>query len=107
MKIVIDKNTVVESAQVLGLNNRASIKDIKEAYKTLMQEWHPDTCKEKKDTCKKMAQKITQAYSVLIEYSENCVIDFSGENISKKGTKRDQEEFWKEHFGSDPLWGGR
>ena len=97
---------VIESAKALGLKDRASIKEIKEAYKTLMQEWHPDTCKEKQEICKKMAQKITQAYSVLIEYCENCAIDFSEKTISKSRTTLDQEEFWKEHFGSDPLWGG-
>uniref|UniRef100_A0A915PC95 J domain-containing protein n=1 Tax=Setaria digitata TaxID=48799 RepID=A0A915PC95_9BILA len=49
--------------QVLGVSRRATIKEIKHAYKTLAKEWHPDKS-EKEDTHEKFMD-ITRAYEIL------------------------------------------
>ncbi|EGT57322.1 hypothetical protein CAEBREN_28177, partial [Caenorhabditis brenneri] len=49
--------------EVLGINRRASLKEIKSAYKALAKEWHPD--KRKDDAASTRFMEIAEAYEVL------------------------------------------
>ncbi|VDO41328.1 unnamed protein product [Onchocerca flexuosa] len=49
--------------RVLGISRRATIKEIKQAYKTLAREWHPD--KNQKSNAHEKFMAITGAYEIL------------------------------------------
>ncbi len=38
---------ITKAQQILGLYEVATLKDIKNKYKKLLKEWHPDLCKKK------------------------------------------------------------
>lgn len=102
----IDRHELIQAARALGLGKKASINEIRAAYKSLMKEWHPDRCPDGEEACLEMAKKISHAYALLIEYCEELPIDLSEEGIKSATPEAAREEFWNEHFGKDPLWGG-
>lgn len=93
---------IEHAAKVLRLPEKATLKQIKEKYKKLMSKWHPDTCDEVPEKCKKMAQRINEAYAVITEYCHNYQYSFKKEEIRRD---KSHEEFWAEHFAEDPIWG--
>ncbi len=54
----------IDYYSVLGVDNKATAKQIKEAYRTLAFEYHPDRNKENPESVEKMKQ-INEAYAVL------------------------------------------
>lgn len=101
-----DKKALTQAAQVLGIRGKASLKEIRAAYKRHMNEWHPDKCRDGEKASLEMAQKLNHAYDILIEYCEDVPFDFSDEGMESTAGESSTEEFWNEHFGKDPLWGG-
>jgi hypothetical protein len=49
---------ITKARQVLGLYESATLKDIKNNYKELLKEWHPDLCKENEEICKEKTIEI-------------------------------------------------
>jgi hypothetical protein len=48
--------------------------------------------------------RIKDAYDTLVEYGMNYKFSFQAEDI-RKGTDYESGEFWRNHFGDDPIWG--
>ncbi len=88
-----------EAIKVLGIKDKASIKEIKEIYKDLMAKYHPDKCKQ--EECYEKSQIIAEAYKIIMDYCENYKIDFT--SIDLKDV--DKQRWWYERFGDDPIWG--
>jgi len=71
---------------LLGVSRDASSIQIKEAFRDLAMKWHPDKNLEKKEQCQQVFQRLSNAYSVLInkdkrmEYDKsfNCPAKYSG-----------------------------
>lgn len=40
---------ITKARQIFGLYEFATLKDIKDKYRELLKEWHPDLCKENED----------------------------------------------------------
>ena len=61
------EKTFVDHYKILGVPKDASTEDIKNAYKKLVRQWHPDRYqdKEKKKEAESMMKKINQAFDVL------------------------------------------
>ena len=93
---------ITEARKLLGLPEKATIKEVKSAYRNLVKKWHPDTCKENNDKCKEMTQKIITAYETIISYCNEYKISFAEKEVKKFLSG---EDWWFERFGSDPLWG--
>ncbi|MEW6525253.1 MAG: DnaJ domain-containing protein [Spirochaetota bacterium] len=102
----IDYQEIEEAAKLLGLGDRASLKQVKEAYRKLMHEWHPDRCKHDKEICNEKAIKITEAYKLLIAFCNSYKIPLTEQKLVEELAEEDPEAFWKRKFGSDPHWGG-
>lgn len=102
----IDKGALMQALQMLGLDGKTSLREIRAAYKRMMNEWHPDKRRKDEDTCLEMTKKISHAYALLVEYCEDVLIEFSDQGIKSATTEASVEEFWNERFGKDPLWGG-
>jgi DnaJ-class molecular chaperone len=93
---------ILEAKELLNLSGRVSMKEIKSNYRRLINEWHPDKCREDHERCNDMTRKIVAAYGVIINYCNNYKYSFETEEIR---TYLSAEEWWFERFGSDPLWG--
>jgi preprotein translocase subunit Sec63 len=93
---------ITKARQILGLYELATLKDIKNRYKELLKEWHPDLCKENEEIRKEKTIEIINAFKTIMDYCENYKVSFSKEEIEKYISP---DEFWKKRFGSDPIWG--
>jgi DnaJ-class molecular chaperone len=93
----------IEKARIiLELGEKATLKEVKAAFRTQTKKWHPDKCKKKEQkTCHEKMKAINRAYKTIMKYIEEYNYSFAGEKI----TEEDLEERWKKRFGKDPLWG--
>ncbi|OHS98653.1 DnaJ domain containing protein [Tritrichomonas foetus] len=71
------KKTYVDHYEVLGLKKGASMTEIKNAYKKLVRQWHPDRYgdKQKKKEAEAMMKKINQAYDILGDEQKKRLYD--------------------------------
>ena len=90
------------SRKLLGLQESATMEEIKNSYRTLLHQWHPDKCKETQEKCKEMTDNIIKAYHVIVDYCENYKFSFSKEEVKKYLNSID---LWFDQFGNDPHWG--
>ena len=99
------KNTyreLTDARKVLKLPEKTTLKMIKSQYRTLLKQWHPDTCPEEQEKCHEMTQKIVAAYTEIMAYCNQYSISFTREAMK---SYLSPEERWMEQFGNDPLWG--
>ena len=93
---------ITKARQVLELQEFATVKEIKNKYRTLLKEWHPDLCRENEAIRQRKTIEIINAYRIIMDYCEHYKFSFSKEEIEKYMSP---EEFWEKQFGKDPIWG--
>ena len=93
---------IKEAADLLGLGEKASLAEIKKAYRSLSKKHHPDILKNSKQKAEKVEMhKITEAYQLLLHYcSEYRFPLIPGENEQLEG-----DDWWFERFGRDNHMG--
>ncbi len=101
-----DWQKIIAARDVLGLGEKASLAEIKEAYRRQAKRHHPDLAaaggvEEKKEENRSM-REITVAYQALLSYCEN----FSYPLVRPdRDEEMDPDDWWMDRFGQDPLWG--
>ena len=93
---------ITDARKLLDLPERATTREIKSHYRSLLAQWHPDSCKENKEQCNEMTRKIIAAYKTIVDYCNQYKYSFSKEEIRNY---LPADEWWFERFGDDPLWG--
>ena len=104
------------AAVLLGLGEKATLAEIKKAYRRLskkhhpdVQKHHPDVQKHHPDVQNNSKQKIekvemhslTEAYQILLHYcTQYCFPLIPGDNEQPEG-----DDWWFERFGHDSHWG--
>ena len=90
----------IDSARkILGLGEEASIKEIREAFRKLSLQYHPDRCHGKeKDTCKEMFKKISHAKDLLEAYCLNYRYSFKEKDVNKNTMSREEYEHLKRFY---------
>ncbi len=88
--------------RILGLYESATVKEIKNRFRELLKEWHPDLCKADEDIRKEKTIEILNAYRIIMDYCEYYRFSFSREEVEKYISP---EELWAKQFGKDPIWG--
>ncbi len=78
--------------RILGLNENATLEDIKRAYKNLAKKYHPDVSKEK--DAENKFKEIQEAYN------------FLSENYERIKNSRSTNRMWDSSFSFDGSWGG-
>ena len=91
----IDFRKIDEARKLLGLDEKASLQEIKDAYRKMALKYHPDRCKGgKKKKCEEMFKKINAAHEVLMTFCAGYKYSFS-----KAETIQDAvDEMSREHF---------
>lgn len=90
-----------EARKTLGLGEKASLAEIKKAYRGLAKKWHPDKFQNDKALGHEKMKELNRAYKIVMKYVESYRYDFT----EKKIVEDDPMARWQEQFGDDPTWG--
>jgi len=109
----VDNFKLVDDARLLlGLDEETTIDEIKKAYKSKINKYHPDKNSEDSEAHWKTIE-IIKAYEILVKYCQNYKFSFKEEDYVEqdpkafdKTTDADYMKWWQKQYGSDPLWGG-
>jgi hypothetical protein len=97
-------NQIEDSRKLLGLDETATLKEIKDAYRNLALRYHPDRCKgEKKKECEDMFKKISRAKDILMVYCAGYKISFKEKDVRINIMGKDFYEHLKRFY--DGWWG--
>jgi curved DNA-binding protein CbpA len=90
------------AAQLLGLGESATLKEIKKAFRRKSKKYHPDVNKTAKQNAESIQMhELSDSYERLLRYcAEYRFPLIPGENEEYEG-----EDWWFERFGRDHLWG--
>ena len=83
---------------VLGLGERATLKDIKARHRELVKQHHPDVGNSDDPD---VIRKVNAAYRVLQDYIQEYRFSFTEEEFYEQNP----EERIRKQFMDDPLWG--
>lgn len=93
---------IAAARQLLGLDNAASLEEIREAYRNKAKQYHPDSAAPGSGQKPPVAMHLlTEAYQTIVSYCHTYRIPLEpGENDTD-----DDADWWLKRFGQDPLWG--
>lgn len=93
---------IKEAADLLGLEEKATLAEIKKAYRRLSKKHHPDVQNNSKQGVEKIdMHRLSDAYQALLYYCSEYRFPLTpGENEQFEG-----DDWWFERFGHDHHWG--
>ena len=82
---MIDFTQVEEARKLLELPEKATMKEIKGAYRRLSLKYHPDKCSEtNQKKCEEMFKKISWAYDIIMDYCASYKYSFKEDDIKNE-----------------------
>ncbi len=87
-----------EAIRILGLGERATLKQIKTKHRELVKLYHPDTSSTSEPGT---IRKINEAYKFLLDYVSDYRFSFAENEFYEQSP---EERIFKQ-FADDPLWG--
>ena len=97
-----DWEKITAAKNLLGLEDKATLAEIKKAYRRMSKKHHPDLAA---SHCSKenasIMHKISEAYEVLMNYCGNYQYPL----VLEGSEDLEAEDWWMDRFGQDPLWG--
>ena len=101
---MVDFKQITDARKILGLGETATLDSIKDAYRRLALQYHPDKCKKKdKKKCEEMFKKITFAKEILQHYCDNYKYSFKQKDVNMNTIGGEYYDYLK-RFYSD-WWG--
>ena len=99
---------VIEQARdLLQLGERATLAEIKRAYRRQSKLHHPDTTRTDDDRGGERMYRLTAAYELLLRYCTEYRFPLKREEGDGEDLDiYDPEDWWQARFGQDPLWSG-
>ena len=93
--------SISAAAKLLGLEDKATLKEIKKGFRAASKKHHPDTAALKKGKKADAAMhEIIEAYETLLAYCNNYKYPL----VPSENEDMEAEDWWMERFGQDPLW---
>ena len=95
---------ILAAKDFLGLDDHATLADIKRAYRRLAKKHHPDATP-KHDADHPAAPnfvRLTEAYQTLLDYCARYRFPLTHDDGNHEV---EPEDWWMDRFGHDPLWG--
>ncbi len=93
------RQRIVAARDLLGLGEKASLGEIKKAYRLLCKQHHPDLADPGEADLP--MHDLTDAYRLLLDLCENYPVPLPPAELEPQS----DEDWWMERFGNDPLWG--
>lgn len=87
-----------EAIRVLGVGDRATIREIKTRHRDLVKRYHPDTGNTAEP---EMIRQVNAAYRVLLDYVSGYRFSFAEDEFYEQNP----EERIRMQFADDPFWG--
>ena len=87
-----------EAIRILGLGDRATLKEIKTKHRELVKRYHPDTGFTGEP---ETIRELNAAYRFLLDYVSNFRFSFAEDEFYEQNP---EERIFKQ-FADDPLWG--
>ena len=88
-----------EARKTLELGETATLKEIKNAYRSLALKHHPDKCKnEDKKESEEMFKKITAAYNTIMAYCAGYRYSFRKKDVEDTADRELDEEILKNFY---------
>ena len=79
-----DFKQISEARELLGLEEDATLEEIKKAYRSLAYKYHPDKCKDmRKEECEEMFKKIGHANDILMNYCAGYKYSFKQKDVKR------------------------
>ena len=104
MNKISDFEEIDEARKVLGLEETATLEEIKKTYKRLALKYHPDKCRdEKKKECEEAFKRINQAKDTLMSYCAGYKYSFKERDVKRNTMDRGFYEHLKRFY--DGWWG--
>lgn len=96
---MINFKRIDEARKMLGLEEEASIEEVKAAFRALSLKYHPDRCSKKdKKQCEDMLKKINHAKDIIGEYCANYRYSFKEQDVKKNVISREEYRHLKRFF---------
>jgi preprotein translocase subunit Sec63 len=89
---------LIKAKTLLGLNEKASLLEIKTKYRNLMKKWHPDINSDEFESATQMSAQINEAYEIVLTYCNSYEYPFNEEYLKKSFLS--PQEWWEEKFGT-------
>ena len=87
---------IKEAADLLGLEDKASLAEIKKAYRRLSKKHHPDVLNNSKQKAEKIEiHKLSEAYKTLLHYCS----EYRYPLILRDNEQLEGDDWWFERFG--------
>jgi hypothetical protein len=93
---------IKHAREILGMPEKATIRGIKELYRRLCRQNHPDLHPGEITAYEEKMKAINLSYRIIMEYCNDYPIRFT-----EKATVdiTNPEDLWLKQFGNDPIWG--
>ncbi|MFH1415397.1 MAG: J domain-containing protein [Elusimicrobiota bacterium] len=90
--------------KLLGLEEKATLKEIRDSYRRLSSKYHPDRCGEnKKHEYEEMFKEINNAYGMIMDYCAGYKYSFLKKSVEENDPDKDyrehMERFYDDWFG--------
>lgn len=95
---------ITAAKELFGLGDKATLAEIKRAYRRLSKKYHPDmaTAQTASDSDNKISMhQLTEAYEALLAYCNAYEYPL----VPDENEPLEGEDWWMDRFGRDPLWG--
>ena len=90
------------ASDLLGLGEKASLVEIKKAYRRLSKKHHPDMQNDPEDISDNIEMhRLTEACQLLLRYCK----DYRFPLVPGDDEQFEAEDWWYERFGEDHHWG--
>jgi len=94
-----DFKQIDAARKLLGLDEEAGIEEIKEAFRNLSLQYHPDRCKEKdKEYCEEISRRINHAKDIILSYCANYRYSFKERDIKRNIIDKDMYQHLKRFY---------
>ncbi|RKY39492.1 MAG: J domain-containing protein [Candidatus Omnitrophota bacterium] len=101
---MIDFKQIDEARKLLGLDEEASLEEIKKAYRDLSFKYHPDRCKEiDKKHCEEMMRRINEAKNIIMTYCAGYRFSFREKDVRKNLLNKELYQHLKRFY--EGWWG--
>jgi DnaJ-class molecular chaperone len=97
-----DYNEIEEARRRLGLDEAATLKEIKRAYRTLAHRHHPDMHRGDSNAESETMKQLNRAYKLLMDYCNEYKYSFKEEDVARTYPHEDYLRTFKEKW-SDSI----